>query len=173
MCSRCRAIVPLFLEPGRWTRAPSDSRARGRAGPGRRRRKSKLGGRTEQEALAVIDAQVYESPELGLPLDSFRDDGGADSVGEGLERTGHLLPDVARVDVLDELVVEFQVAGVHAGDLLQPRIAGADVVHRYPEDDLRELGEGVREHRIVLDHVFLSDLRDYALRFEIDHQQES
>src|SRR5258708_12820030 len=158
MCSRSRAILPLFLERGRWTRAPPDSRARGRAGPGRRRRKSKRGGRTEEEALAVIDAQVYESPELRLPLDSFRDDGGADSVGEGLEGTGHLLPDVARVDVLDELVVEFQVAGVHAGDLLHPRIAGAAAVHPYPKPHLRELGKASPQHRPLLAPVFLPNL---------------
>ena len=117
----------------------------------------------EQEPLPELDPELHEGLELGLALDALGDDRGPDLVREGLERSRHLSPDVARVDVLDELAVELQVVRLEARDLLEPGVAGAHVVYRDLEAEPLELRERLREHVVVLDGVFLGDLEHDAI----------
>ena len=76
------------------------------------------------------------------------------------------LLDPAVVDVAHELHVELQVARVEVRDLLQARVAGADVVDRDREAHLGEVLRAPRRTGVVLDRLLLAHLEHDPLRRE-------
>src|SRR4029453_14063885 len=121
---------------------------------------------SEEEALAVRDAQRLQDTQLLARLDAFGDDLRVHLSSEAHQRLEEILLDLPAVDPAHEDVVELQVIGLDVRERGQVRVAGADVVDGDAKVLRAEFREDFAEEPLVDGVRALGDLQDDAIGLE-------
>ena len=113
----------------RATRTPSSNAV---AGPGP----------AQEVPLKQVGAQLQGDDRLGLGLDPFRDDQGADAAAQADQALQRLLLVEVIAHAADQAAVDLDHVGTKQRDAIQVRVPGADVVQDHQE---AVLAQRVRE----------------------------
>src|SRR6185436_17586491 len=114
--------------------------------------------RAEVIALAVLTVVPRQERHLAFRLDAVGDRVERQAVGDRQNRAAHHLPVLVRVEVGDERAIDLQHIERELPQILEARIAGAELVDREPHTELLQGAQAVSRAVGVLDQSALGEL---------------